>query len=125
MPLGVLSPFDLPTLKPNCELRTSSTNAPQSLAMMNDPFVIRHVDGLARRVREEAADDPAARFVLAWRLVFSRRPTDEEHVAGLKFLEDETAAVHSESPKDSDPDLTALSHLCHALVSSNGFLYID
>jgi len=125
MPLGVLSPFDLPTMKPNCELRTSSTTAPQSLAMMNDPFVIRHVQGLARRVGGEASDNPAARFGLAWRLVFGRGPNDTEVRAGLKFLEDETAAVRSASPKDANPALTALSHLCHALVSSNGFLYVD
>ena len=56
MPLGVLTPFDPPTMKPNCEVRTASTTAPQSLMMMNDPFVVRHVGELARRVRTEASD---------------------------------------------------------------------
>ncbi len=125
MPLGVLTPFDLPTMKPNCQVRTSSTTSPQSLAMMNDPFVIRHVGGLAQRVKAEADDTPAARFSLAWRLVFGRTPSDTETQAGLKFLENETASVRSASPKDAQPALTALTHLCHALVSSNGFLYVD
>ncbi len=125
MPLGVLTPFDPPTMKPNCEVRTASTTAPQSLMMMNDPFVVRHVGELARRVRAEAADGPAAEFDLAWRLVFGRGPSDFEQRTGLKFLQDETAAVRAASPKDTDPALTALSHLCHALVSSNGFLYVD
>ena len=125
MPLGVLAPFDLPTMKPNCELRTVSTSSPQSLAMMNDPFVVRHVEGLARRIHSETGDAPAERFQRAWRLVFGRVPSDSEQSAGLKFLENETAAVRLSSPKDADPALTALSHLCHALVSSNGFLYVD
>ena len=125
MPLGVLTPFDLPTMKPNCQVRTSSTTSPQSLAMMNDPFVIRHVGGLAQRVTAEAGDSPAARFSLAWKLVFGRQPSDTDTQAGLKFLENETASVRSASPKDAQPALTALTHLCHALVSSNGFLYVD
>ena len=87
--------------------------------------MVRHVEELARRVRGEASDNPAARFGLSWRLVFGRGPSDTEERAGLKFLEDETAAVRLASPKDSEPALTALSHLCHALVSSNGFLYVD
>ena len=125
MPLGVLTPFDPPTMKPNCEVRTASTTAPQSLMMMNDPFVVRRVGELARRVRAEAADGPAAELALAWRLVFGRGPSEFEQRTGLQFLEDETAAVRKSSPKNTDPALTALSHLCHALVSSNGFLYVD
>jgi hypothetical protein len=31
MPLGVLEPFDLPQMTPNCEKRAASTAAPQSL----------------------------------------------------------------------------------------------
>lgn len=125
MPLGVLVPFDPPTMKPNCELRTSSTGAPQSLLMMNDPFVIEQVNGLATRIMNDAGKDPETRFQLAWRLVFGRKPTDAELRAGLKFLEEQAVAVRAASADGTDLDLAALSHLCHALVSSNGFLYVD
>ena len=125
MPLGVLTPFDPPTMKPNCELRTSSTTAPQSLMMMNDPFVLRHVERLAQRVREEAGQHPAARVALAWWLVYGRPPSDAEQRAAANFLEDEQAAVDAASPQPADAALTALSHFCHALVSSNAFLYVD
>jgi hypothetical protein len=124
MPLAVLEPFDPPTMKPNCELRTSSTNAPQALLMMNDPFVIQQVSGLAARIQATAGEDPEEQFQLAWRLVFARRPTKDELSTGLKFLKEQTAAVASASD-GSDREVTALSHLCHALVSSNGFLYVD
>ena len=125
MPLGVLEPFDLPSLKPNCELRTTSTAAPQSLMMMNDPFVIQQVQGLARRVHRQAKTNPEARFRLAWKLVFARGPGGDELRAGLKFLNEQAAAIRSDASDQPDPDVVALTHLCHALVSSNGFLYVD
>ena len=48
MPLGVLEPFDLPRMTPNCEKRAVSTAAPQSLLMMNNPFVIQQAELLAK-----------------------------------------------------------------------------
>ena len=127
MPLSVLQPFDPPTLKPNCELRTVSTNAPQSLQMMNDPFVVEQVNALAARVHREADAKPNARFELAWKMVFGRRPNRNELREGVRFLKEQTAAVRAarKKTKGPDPALTALSHVCHALVSSNGFLYVD
>ncbi len=128
MPLGVLEPFDLPAMKPNCELRTVSTNAPQSLLMMNDPFVIEQVDALGARIHRVAGKDARERFKLAWQMVFGRMPSDGELRAGLEFLEEQTGVVRlAERSKlnNREPDLAALSHLCHALVSSNGFLYVD
>jgi hypothetical protein len=123
MPLGVLVPFNPPSMKPNCELRTSATDAPQSLMMMNDPFVIEQVKRLAARIEREVEEDAAARLQLAWRLVLGRAPTDSESRDGLRFLEEQSAAVRAESP--ADPELAALAHLCQALVSSNAFLYVD
>ena len=125
MPLGVLVPFDPPTMEPNCELRTSSTDAPQSLMMMNDRFVIEQAQGLAARVASDAGESTDARFRLAWTLVQGRPPTDSEVHGGLQFLADQTASCRTESPDDPNPELAALTHLCQALVSSNGFLYID
>ena len=130
MPLGVLEPFDPPSMNPNCALRTSSTAALQSLLMMNNPFVIWQVKGLAARIQSKAGADPEARFRLAWRLAFGHRPSHDELRAGLKFLNEQATAVRSAPPTDSDTvvpnqDMTALTHLCHALVSSNAFLYVD
>lgn len=125
MPLGVLVPFNPPAMKPNCELRTSSTDSTQSLMMMNDPFVIDQVNALAARVVREAGENVEPRFRRAWRLVFGRAPDDDEVRGGLEFLNGQTAAVRDSSSDRSDPDVVALAHLCHALVSSNAFLYVD
>ena len=125
MPLGVLVPFDLPTLNPNCELRIFSTNAPQSLLMMNDPFVLQQVDGMALRIREEAGDDPAGQLQQAWQLVLGRMPSDTEKQATLAFLEEHAASLRAATPDLVHPQQLALSHLCQALVSSNRFLYVE
>ena len=130
MPLEVLEPFDLPAMTPNCERRASSTTSLQSLLMMNNPFVIRQAEGFAARIQREAGEAPTARYQLAWRLAFGRAPSDGEIQSGVKFLNDHAGAVRSAAPADSkaaapDPALSALAHLCQALVRSNAFLYVD
>ncbi len=117
MPLGVLEPFDLPRMTPNCEKRAASTAAPQSLLMMNNPFVIQQADLLANRVREKAGTDLTAQATLAWRSVFSRTPAESDVQAGVEFL-----TLPGETPEVQS---AALNHFCHALLSSNGFLYVD
>jgi mono/diheme cytochrome c family protein len=131
MPLGVLEPFDLPVLTPNCELRASSTVAPQSLLMMNSPFVVEQAEKIAARVRHDAGSDPLEQFQRIWRLAYARSPTDREMAHGLAFLSAQTteltAAQAAADPKATpiDPPQMALAHLCHAIISSNGFLYVD
>jgi hypothetical protein len=39
-PLALLEAFDLPKMEPNCELRSASTVAPQSLTLMNSAFAL-------------------------------------------------------------------------------------
>lgn len=117
MPLGVLEPFDMPRMTPNCERRTSSTAAPQALLMMNNPFVIQQAEMLATRICTAGAELPA-QVTLAWRSIFGRKPTDSELQEGVEFLT---------VPAESSPEIenAALNHFCQALLSSNGFLYVD
>ncbi len=129
-PLGMLEPFDSPAMTPNCEQRASSTVAPQSLLMMNSSFVVQQAEAMAARVEREAGVDPAAQFRLAWLLVFSRAPSEAEVQAGVEFLAEQASALSSRVPADSKapkprPAALALANLCQALVSSNGFLYVD
>src|SRR5262245_4252660 len=130
MPLGMLEPFDAPLMTPNCQQRASSTVAPQSLLMMNSPAVAREAAELAARIEREAGNDPSARVARAWHLVFGRQPTAGQVQAGVVFLAGQAeaaAALPPADPKTSAPEpaRTALANLCHALISSNGFLYVD
>jgi hypothetical protein len=131
MPLGVLEPFDLPIMTPNCEQRSSSTVAPQSLLMMNSALLVSQAETLAARVLGEVGSDPAAQFRRAWMLAYSRPPAETEASAGLAFLAEQTAALQAEVAKQAtnegpaDVARTALAQLCHALLISNEFLYVE
>jgi len=132
-PLGMLEPFDAPLMKPNCEQRTSSTVAPQSLLMMNSAFVVEQSDAMAQRIEREAGTDPAAQFRRAWRLAYAQEPSPSALQAGVAFLVEQTnllSQATAAAPADAQQTVTppariALAQLCHALVSSNEFLYVD
>jgi hypothetical protein len=131
-PLGMLEPFDAPVMSPNCEQRASSTVTPQSLLMMNSSFVVQQAEAMAARIEREAAADPAAQFRRAWLLAYSRAPSDAEVQAGVAFLAEQARAAVPADAKPVDakvvtlpPAQVALAHLCQALLSSNGFLYVD
>jgi hypothetical protein len=129
-PLGMLETFDAPTMSPNCELRASSTNAPQSLLLMNNTFVLQQAEAMAQRIEKEVGGDPVAQFQRAWQLTFCRPPSASQSRDGVAFLGEQSAIIaagvptnpKAESPK---PAHVALSNLCQALVISNGFLYVE
>jgi hypothetical protein len=96
--------------------------------MMNSDLVVSESQAMAARVRREAGDDPAAQFQRAWRLAFGRAPTPAESEAGLGFLSEQAAAEPAAAeakPGEPAPAEVALARLCHALVISNEFLYVE
>lgn len=130
MPLGMLEPFDIASTAPNCDLRSSSTVAPQALLMMNSDFVVRQAEWFARRLVRDASDDPAAQVALAFRLAFGSEPSAAEVDGGKTFLANQELLLAKLPKNDKDPTaLTpreqALAVFCQVLVSSNRFLYLD
>ena len=125
LPLGVLVPFDLPGLDPNCAKRTISNNAPQSLQMMNSPFVLEQVDRFAARVRRRAGNDVARQITLAWVMALGRQPTDDELETATIFLEEQSQLLGKTKAGGDSARGAALANLCQALVGSNGFLYVE
>ncbi len=136
-PLGMLETFDLPRMEPNCELRTASTVAPQSLAMMNGDFTLTQAKFLAERVAREAGPATAEQAKRAWLLVLASVPSDEEVKGAVGFMEKQTEHFKAhpmppaplvkgkEPPPPADPAMQALATFCQALLTANGFLYVD
>lgn len=52
LPISMLQAFDAPVMAVNCERRSSSTVATQSLMLMNSPFAIDQSLALAKRIQE-------------------------------------------------------------------------
>ncbi len=131
MPLGMLEPFDLPVMSPNCEQRNRSTVAPQALLMMNSDFVVSQAEALAERIVREAGDEPAAQVRRLWLLAYGRPASEQDVQAAQEFLAEQTAELVEQATalkiedKAAPPARMALAQLCHAVVSSNEFLYVD
>ncbi len=130
MPLGMLEPFDMATLSPNCELRPVSTVAPQALLMMNNELVVREAEKFAVRVQSETGGDVSAQVQRAWALAFGLVPSSEQLAAATAFLADQTQQIAARIPADQvakEPPAAqqALASLCQALLSANAFLYVD
>jgi hypothetical protein len=128
----LLEDFDLPQMNPNCIDRRNATVAPQALHLWNNGMVQALAEHFARRVRREAGPDPARQLERAYRIALSRPPGPEEHAVGLTALArltDQWARLaQSPARPDHQPDdaaVKALANLCHALINSAGFLYID
>ncbi len=56
-PVSLLAAFDAPVMTVNCERRSSSTVAPQSLMLMNGDFFLAQADHLANRLRNTTPVD--------------------------------------------------------------------
>jgi Protein of unknown function (DUF1553)/Protein of unknown function (DUF1549)/Planctomycete cytochrome C len=100
--------FDFPDPSGPNGHRESTVVAPQSLFLMNSPFVQKQAKVFAERLQREANDDPA-RLQLAYRLAYSRAATPAEAERGLAFVK----ATKS------------WASLCHAIFASNEFLFLN
>jgi hypothetical protein len=122
--LSILTVFDQPAMGMNCPRRQPSAVVSQSLAMLNDDFVVEQAGYFAKRVRAAVGDASAPQVDLAFRIALGRPPSGDETSLSLRLL-DEHAAEYSawELSTDAVAD-KALTHLCHMLLNANEFLYV-
>jgi hypothetical protein len=140
LPLNMLDTFDAPPMKPNCDARAISTVAPQSLLLMNDPFMLGQAKEMAARVQREAAGDLKAQIIRAWKLAYGKTPADADVQRSVAYVNDQTEQMKARAPKPVPPDpkkkdakpsepydpaQLALASFCQALMCSNRFLYIE
>ena len=121
----LLEAFDLPQMNPNCLERRNSNVAPQALHLWNDGLVRDLADRFARRVVSQAGDDPARRIDLAFQIALGRPPAAEERAASLESLARLTAEWARQPDRTPPADARALTNICHVLLNSAAFLYID
>ena len=128
-PVSMLEAFDAPQMEPNCELRTSSTVTPQSLALMNGDFILKQAALFADRIVSETESEatPEDRIRHAWSLAFGEAPTVAElaELTALFAQQKSLFSTEENKPKDITPDQQALVALCQVLFQTNHFLYLD
>jgi len=102
--------FDLPDMHNSCARRTQTTTAPQALLMLNGGFTLEQARRWSDALRKGCRGDEHSLVALAYRMAWGRPATDEEIHQGLVFLH--------------RPGVSA-ADLCHALLNTNEFLYVD
>ncbi|MGY8771307.1 MAG: DUF1553 domain-containing protein [Pirellulales bacterium] len=112
---GLLRLFDFPDANVTSAVRSQTTVPQQQLFVLNSDFFIRQAKGLAQRLQTEAEINPD-RIRLAYQLLYSRLPSDDELELGTGFLEGE---------KEPDDKLSVWEQYTQALLGANEFMYLD
>ncbi len=112
--------FDWPEHLVSIGQRSTTTTAPQALAMLNSGLARHCAEGFAGRIAD--GGDPASAVTRAYRIAFGREPTVTESRLAAAFLAAQRAAYARDGRPD--PDRRALVDFCQALVGMNEFIYI-
>ncbi len=110
--------FDWPEHLVSIGQRSSTTTAPQALMFMNSPLGRSCAEGLAGRLPAENEDAVGD----AYRIVFSRAPTNDEASLSAAFLARQAEVYRRDARPD--PDKRARVDLCQALMSMSEFIYV-
>ena len=130
--------FDMPDTHESCARRNATITAPQALELMNNGLVLDWARSFAGRVLNDGGLSPEAQIDRAYRIAFSRQPSAEERAAALDFLnrhmpivgerlaKNEKVPLPDALPQGIEPArAAALVDLCHMLLNSNEFVYIN
>ena len=120
--LEILSTFDFPHPSEITGARPNTNVATQALFLLNAPFVKHQANKLAERLTKEEPDDERARLNRLYLLTVSRPADAKEIEAAMTFLDQCTQDLASVS-SPAKARSAAWTQLCHAVLSSNGFLF--
>jgi hypothetical protein len=103
-----LTALDCPNPANLTPVRLETTTALQSLALLNNDFMLRQAGHWAARLEREAAGDRTAQVRRAFELAVGRRPDAAELAAALALV-----------------DQAGLVQFCRMMLNANEFLYVD
>ncbi len=131
-PVSLLEAYDMPRMTPNCVERENSTVATQALHMMNGTTVWEHSRYMAGRIIDRVGYDRTRQIGQAYLQALSREPTEWELERSRAALEQFAHHWTSRLRDDRGPtpvrwaaQWRALSSLCHTLLNSAEFSFVD
>jgi hypothetical protein len=107
-PHAFLTTLDCPNPANLTPARLETTTALQSLALLNNDFMLRQAGHWAARLEREAAGDRAAQVRRGFALALSRQPDDAELAAAVALVE-----------------RAGLVQFCRMMLNANEFVYVD
>lgn len=103
-----LTTLDCPNPANLTPSRNVTTTALQSLALLNNEFMLRQAGHFSQRIESEAGSEPRAQIERAWKLAFTRQPSETEVAAAEKLIQSH-----------------GLRQLCRMLLNANEFVHVD
>jgi hypothetical protein len=113
----MLAMFDYPDPNVHADRRVETTTPLQKMFVLNSPFMAEQAKAVADRLQSESLDD-SQRIELAYRLLYSRPPTEEELRLGIAF-------VGADSAPDATASVASWPQYAHVLLAANELLYVD
>ena len=102
--------------------RDVTTVPTQALFLMNNPFVLKQADFMAKRILEQKDLNQESRIETAFRLALGRPPSKQEGAQVAKYL-DEYRQTIQQSGQKVNPQQAAWTSLCQTLFQSGEFRY--
>ncbi|MGK0185583.1 MAG: hypothetical protein ACI9R3_001361 [Verrucomicrobiales bacterium] len=130
----MMSAFDLCDTSQSCGKRDVTTVPTQALVMLNNSFVHERSQHLAAILFEQTPhlSNPQNHLMemanLAWRHILMRDPTERELESVSRYFQDRLKvhnSVNGEINTGLSPQQLTLASLCHVLINSNEFVYLD
>ncbi|HEY0980988.1 PSD1 and planctomycete cytochrome C domain-containing protein [Schlesneria sp.] len=140
----ILEDFDLPQMAPNCVERTVATVAPQALHLLNNKMVHDWSRAMAERIIQDVGTDRTSQIQRAFALAVGRQPDAAELELVTQSFDELSAKWHATLPEPpaspagnsvsleqaaheatAELGVQTLTNLCHALMNSAEFMYVD
>lgn len=103
-----LATLDCPNAANLSPTRNVTTTALQSLALLNNQFMLKQADYFAARLADNPESTPSTQVLMAFRSAFGRQPSAVESTASIALIKS-----------------AGLAEFCRALLNANEFVYID
>ena len=104
----MLELFDMPDTHESCARRNVTVTPTQSLALLNSNLTLDWAKSFANRVLNDSGLPPEAQVDRAYKFAYGRTPNDDERQDAVEVLKHQN-----------------LADLCHVLLNSNEFLYVN
>jgi hypothetical protein len=123
----LMQAFDGPDAAVSCGRRSTTTVAPQALALLNDTFFRDRAVDFAKRLIADGGVKPEAWVNRGYALALARFPSDSERSASVEFLRNQIArrGEREKSLSSDETRVRAVADFCQTLFSLNEFVYVD
>jgi len=121
--IPMMEVFDAPDMNESCARRSSTTTAPQALALLNNRFVREQAGHLGRRVEREAGADLGDQVGRLFEVALGRAATRNERAQGIRFVRKQADRYAASAAGDAQA--LAMTDLSQAVLNLNEFLYVD